>query len=107
MSLMVYLTFNLSSFGNLNARVLYFSLHRFDDGTFYPCLDDAGPTYVGDQDASGFNVNVAWNKHEMGDAEYLSAFHHLLMPISLEVDTHIVHNIAGLFCSDINSFFPF
>ena len=30
-------------------------------------------------------MNVAWNNSKMGDAEYLSAFHHLLLPIAYEV----------------------
>ena len=66
-------------------RVLYFSMHRYDHGTFYPGQGDADPTYTGGQSAPGFNVNVAWNDDKMGDSEYLSAFHHILMPIAYEV----------------------
>lgn len=65
--------------------MLYFSLHRYDNGLFYPGKDDADHTYIGGQSAPGFNVNVAWNNDKMGDSEYLSAFHHILMPIAYEV----------------------
>ena len=68
-----------------DCRVLYFSLHRYDNGLFYPGQPDANYSYAGGQSALGYNVNVAWNLDSMGDAEYLSAFHHLLMPIAYEV----------------------
>ena len=65
--------------------MLYFSFHRYDNGMFYPNSIKAGPTYVGGASAKGFNVNMAWSGGRMGDAEYLSAFHHLLLPIAYEV----------------------
>lgn len=30
-------------------------------------------------------MNMAWSNGTMGDAEYLSAFHHLVLPIAYEV----------------------
>jgi hypothetical protein len=30
--------------------VLYLSLHRFEDGAFYPCSKEAGPTFVGEKE---------------------------------------------------------
>lgn len=68
-------------------RVLYFSLHRYDNERFYPCKPDANYTFTGGDGAEGYNVNVAWNQAVMGDAEYLAAFHHILMPIAYEVCT--------------------
>ena len=69
----------------LTLRVLYFSLHRYDNGHFYPGRKEADYNFVGGPGAEGLNVNVAWNNSKMGDAEYLSAFHHLLLPIAYEV----------------------
>ena len=40
---------------------------------------------IREQEGEGYNVNVAWNGASMGDAEYLAAFHHVLMPIAYEV----------------------
>ena len=40
---------------------------------------------MGGQSAEGFNINVAWNWDTMGDAEYLSAFHYIIMPVAYEV----------------------
>jgi histone deacetylase 6 len=66
-------------------RVLYFSLHRYDNAMFYPKSTAAGPAHVGGVSAKGYNVNMAWNGSMMGDPEYLAAFHHLLLPIASEV----------------------
>ena len=65
--------------------MLYFSLHRYDNGHFYQGRKEANYKFVGGPGAEGLNVNVAWNNSKMGDAEYLSAFHHLLLPIAYEV----------------------
>lgn len=69
----------------LTPRVLYFSLHRYDNGMFYPNSIKADSTYVGGASAKGYNVNVAWSGSRMGDAEYLAAFQHILLPIAYEV----------------------
>ena len=74
-------------------RVLYVSLHRYDNGMFYPGRPDASHTYVGEQEGEGYNVNVAWNGASMGDAEYLAAFHHVLMPIAYEVGVYRIYHL--------------
>ena len=71
--------------------VLYISLHRYDNGMFYPGRPDASHTYVGEGEGEGYNVNVAWSGASMGDAEYLAAFHHVLMPIAYEVGVYHTH----------------
>ena len=65
--------------------MLYFSLHRYDNGMFYPNSIEADSTHVGGASAKGYNVNMAWSGRTMGDAEYLTAFNHLLLPIAYEV----------------------
>ena len=77
-------------------RVLYVSLHRYENGMFYPGRPDASHTYVGEQEGEGYNVNVAWNGASMGDAEYLAAFHHVLMPIAYEVSVYHTHILTHL-----------
>ena len=72
------------------SRVLFFSLHRYDHGLFFPCADDANYDYVGEGVGKGFNFNVAWNGNAKGDVDYLLAFYHLLMPVALEVSWNIV-----------------
>ena len=56
---------------------------------FYPNSKAADHTHVGGVSAEGYNVNVAWSGKMMGDSEYLSAFHHLLLPIASEVSVGV------------------
>ncbi|CAG0908482.1 unnamed protein product, partial [Darwinula stevensoni] len=42
-------------------RVLYVSLHRYDNGGFFPCSTDAHYSCVGLESGKGFNVNIPWN----------------------------------------------
>lgn len=77
-------------------RVLYVSIHRHDDGNFFP--GTGGPTESGTGEGLGYNVNVAWSgglNPPMGDAEYLAAFRTVVMPIAKEFDPDVVIVSAG------------
>ncbi|CDY42846.1 BnaAnng06710D [Brassica napus] len=43
-------------------RVLVFSVHRHDDGSFYPTGDDGDYDKVGEGAGEGFNINVPWEQ---------------------------------------------
>lgn len=43
-------------------RVLYFSIHRYEYGTFWPSLRESDYDYIGECDGKGFNINVPLNK---------------------------------------------
>ncbi|KAM9362104.1 histone deacetylase 7-like [Symphorus nematophorus] len=76
--------------------VLYISLHRFDDGNFFP--GSGHPSEVGAGAGEGFNVNVGWIgglNPPMGDAEYLAAFRAVVMPIAHEFSPDVVLVSAG------------
>ncbi|XP_054859461.1 histone deacetylase 6 isoform X2 [Eublepharis macularius] len=75
--------------------VLYVSLHRYDNGTFFPTSEDADYDRVGRGPGEGFTVNVPWNCPRMGDSEYLAAFHQIVMPISYEFNPELVLVSAG------------
>ncbi|KAM9475391.1 histone deacetylase 6 [Clarias gariepinus] len=75
--------------------VLYISLHRYEDGTFFPSSEDAGCDRVGRGKGAGYNVNIPWNNAKMGDPEYLAAFHHVVMPIAREFAPELVLVSAG------------
>lgn len=45
-----------------NPNVLYISVHRFDNGSFFPKSKDADYDVVGSGAGKGFNVNIPWNK---------------------------------------------
>ncbi|XP_041638627.1 histone deacetylase 7-like isoform X2 [Cheilinus undulatus] len=76
--------------------VLYISLHRFDEGNFFP--GSGHPSEVGAGAGEGFNVNVGWTgglNPPMGDAEYLAAFRAVVMPIAHEFSPDVVLVSAG------------
>ncbi|GCB81496.1 hypothetical protein scyTo_0022519, partial [Scyliorhinus torazame] len=75
--------------------VLYISIHRYDNGSFFPNTEDADYTKVGIDAGEGFNVNIPWNGSKMGDAEYMTAFHRLVMPISYQFQPDLVLVSAG------------
>ncbi|XP_074550672.1 histone deacetylase 4 isoform X2 [Halichoeres trimaculatus] len=76
--------------------VLYLSLHRFDDGNFFP--GSGAPDEVGTGAGVGFNVNMAFTgglEPPMGDAEYLAAFRTVVMPIANEFAPDMVLVSSG------------
>ncbi|XP_056129678.1 histone deacetylase 7-like isoform X2 [Lampris incognitus] len=76
--------------------VLYVSLHRYDNGNFFP--GSGHPAEVGVGAGEGFSVNVAWTgglDPPMGDAEYLAAFRMVVMPIAHEFSPDVVLVSAG------------
>ncbi|KAM6154607.1 histone deacetylase 7 isoform 4-T4 [Erethizon dorsatum] len=76
--------------------VLYISLHRHDDGNFFP--GSGAVDEVGAGNGEGFNVNVAWAgglDPPMGDPEYLAAFRIVVMPIAQEFSPDLVLVSAG------------
>jgi acetoin utilization deacetylase AcuC-like enzyme len=75
--------------------VLYFSVHRWHRGCFFPFLQNGGPTNVGIDEGKGFNVNVGWTRKGMGDAEYLAVWEKLLMPMATEFQPELVLVSAG------------
>uniref|UniRef100_A0A673JPH2 Protein deacetylase HDAC6 n=1 Tax=Sinocyclocheilus rhinocerous TaxID=307959 RepID=A0A673JPH2_9TELE len=75
--------------------VLYISLHRYEDGTFFPSSEDANYDKVGQGKGTGYNVNIPWNGGKMGDPEYMAAFHHIVMPIAREFAPELVLVSAG------------
>uniref|UniRef100_A0A667Y0K1 Histone deacetylase n=1 Tax=Myripristis murdjan TaxID=586833 RepID=A0A667Y0K1_9TELE len=81
--------------------VLYISLHRYDDGNFFP--GSGSPAEVGSGAGEGFNVNVAWTgglDPPMGDPEYLAAFRTVVMPIAQEFSPDVVLVSAGFDAAD-------
>uniref|UniRef100_A0A3Q3E0W2 histone deacetylase n=1 Tax=Labrus bergylta TaxID=56723 RepID=A0A3Q3E0W2_9LABR len=77
-------------------NVLYLSIHRYDDGNFFP--GSGAPDEVGSGPGVGFNVNVAFTgglDPPMSDVEYLAAFRSVVMPIANEFAPDIVLVSSG------------
>ncbi|KAM4884546.1 histone deacetylase 5 isoform 6-T6 [Sylvia borin] len=77
-------------------HVLYISLHRYDDGNFFP--GSGAPEEVGSGLGVGYNINIAWTggvDPPIGDVEYLTAFRTVVMPIATEFSPDLVLVSAG------------
>ncbi|KAL7031182.1 hypothetical protein ACKWTF_006926 [Chironomus riparius] len=77
-------------------NVLYLSIHRHDDGNFFP--GTGASTECGSGSGLGFNINIAWSggiNPALGDAEYLAAFRTIVMPVAREFSPDIVLISAG------------
>uniref|UniRef100_A0A8C6BVG1 Histone deacetylase 10 n=1 Tax=Monodon monoceros TaxID=40151 RepID=A0A8C6BVG1_MONMO len=64
--------------------VLYFSWHRYEHGRFWPYLRESDADAVGQGPGLGFTVNLPWNQVGMGNADYVAAFLHVLLPVAFE-----------------------
>ncbi|VVC36540.1 Histone deacetylase domain,WD40/YVTN repeat-like-containing domain,Histone deacetylase class II [Cinara cedri] len=76
--------------------VLYISIHRHDDGNFFP--GTGAPGECGAGSGLGYNVNISWSgglQPPIGDAEYLAAFRTVVMPIARDYAPEIVLVSAG------------
>ncbi|KAL6841959.1 hypothetical protein ACP4OV_028471 [Aristida adscensionis] len=76
-------------------RVLFFSVHRFDHGTFYPAEGDASYCFIGEEAGKGYNINVPWEHGRCGDADYIAAWDYVLLPVAEAFDPDIVLVSAG------------
>jgi len=76
-------------------NVLYFSVHRWHGGNFFPFLQNGGPTNIGKENGTGYNVNVGWTRKGMGDEEYFAVWERLLMPIANEFNPDLILVSAG------------
>ena len=78
-----------------DSTVLYFSIHRYENGAFFPGSKTGAPLSIGRGDGEGMNVNVGWNSAGMGDDDYLAAFQCVLIPIAKEFDPQLILVSAG------------
>ncbi|XP_057598867.1 polyamine deacetylase HDAC10 isoform X2 [Hippopotamus amphibius kiboko] len=75
--------------------VLYFSWHRYEHGRFWPNLRESDADAVGQGRGRGFTVNLPWNQVGMGNADYVAAFLHVLLPLAFEFNPELVLVSAG------------
>lgn len=80
---------------NDDPSVLYVSLHRYEQGTFYPCGPFGGLQSCGEGPGLGYSVNVPWPEKGMGDADYIHAFQKVILPIAMEFAPELVIISAG------------
>ncbi|KAF0286944.1 Histone deacetylase 10 [Amphibalanus amphitrite] len=76
-------------------RVMYFSVHRYEHGEFWPGLREGEYDCVGDGPGLGLNWNVPLNGTGMEDQDYLAIWHRLLLPAAYEFAPDVVLVSAG------------
>ncbi|PIN00900.1 Histone deacetylase complex, catalytic component RPD3 [Handroanthus impetiginosus] len=76
-------------------QVLFFSVHRYDNGSFYPATDDADYVMTGEGPGAGYNINVPWGNGRCGDADYLAVWDHILIPVAKEFNPDMIIISAG------------
>ncbi|XP_058754604.1 histone deacetylase 5-like [Vicia villosa] len=78
-----------------DSRVLFFSVHRHEFGSFYPANDDGFYDKIGEGAGAGYNINVPWENGGCGDADYFAAWDHILLPVAKEFNPDIIIVSAG------------
>ncbi|KAI7905380.1 uncharacterized protein BX663DRAFT_483902 [Cokeromyces recurvatus] len=81
-----------------NPNVLYISIHRWDNGKFYPF--SGAPDECGEGAGQGRNVNIALSASKekpkpMGDTEFVAAFYHFVIPIAKQFHPDMIFVSAG------------
>mmetsp|Transcript_135003 Transcript_135003/g.431315 ORF Transcript_135003/g.431315 Transcript_135003/m.431315 type:complete len:835 (-) Transcript_135003:123-2627(-) len=86
-----------------DSAVLFFSVHRYDTGRFFPGGELGHFESHGKGEGAGYSVNVPWDVRggfkkghpAPGDAEYLEAFEKLLLPIAADFQPDLVVVSSG------------
>ncbi|XP_010036766.2 histone deacetylase 5 isoform X1 [Eucalyptus grandis] len=76
-------------------RVLFFSVHRHEFGSFYPASDDGDYTMIGEGPGAGYNINVPLGYGRHGDADYLAVWDHILIPVAKQFNPDMILISAG------------
>ncbi|XP_026812396.1 histone deacetylase 6-like [Rhopalosiphum maidis] len=76
-------------------RVLYFSIHRYEHGKFWPNLRESDFDHIGNESGTGFNVNVPLNDIGMKNEDYLAIVHYLLIPLATEFSPDLIIISSG------------
>jgi histone deacetylase 6 len=83
-------------------NVLYCSIHRYDNGTFYPVNTQGNFDKIGEGAGTGFNIQFPFNKEpneDVGDNEYIFAFETVFYPRIRQFDPDLIIISAGFDCA--------
>ena len=75
--------------------VLYASIHRYENGHFYP--NHGSSDRIGEGEGKGYNINIGWDVGEetVTNDDYIYVFERILMPIFREFEPELVFVSAG------------
>uniref|UniRef100_A0A2K5PEI3 UBP-type domain-containing protein n=1 Tax=Cebus imitator TaxID=2715852 RepID=A0A2K5PEI3_CEBIM len=80
---------------NQDPSVLYFFIHHYEQGRFWPHLKASNWSTTGFGQGQGYTTNMPWNQVGMTDADYIVAFLHILLLVILEFQPQLVLVAAG------------
>ncbi|XP_066158655.1 histone deacetylase 6 isoform X2 [Euwallacea fornicatus] len=75
--------------------IMYVSMHRHDQGKFFPNDLAGSPTKIGVGKSTGYNVNVAFQKGKMGNSEYIFTFIRVILPLVYQFNPELILLSAG------------
>ncbi|KAG7662814.1 HDA1 [[Candida] subhashii] len=81
-------------------RVLYISLHRYENGRFYPGTKYGNSDHVGEGPGEGYSLNIPWRSAGMHDGDYVYAFNRVVIPTIMEFDPDLVIISSGFDAAD-------
>ncbi|KAL7098901.1 hypothetical protein ACP275_09G047700 [Erythranthe tilingii] len=76
-------------------RVLFFSVHRYNNGDFYPGGNGGSHIMTGKGEGAGYNINVPWENGGCRDADYLAVWDHVLIPVAKQFNPDMIFISAG------------
>lgn len=83
-----------------NCEVLYISIHRYENGRFYPGTKYGNSTVVGEGVGEGFCLNIPWRSAGMHDGDYVYAFNRVIIPVITEFNPDLVIISSGFDAAD-------
>ncbi|KAJ0541056.1 histone deacetylase 5-like isoform X1 [Helianthus annuus] len=63
---------------------------RHEYGSFYPTGDDGSHIMIGEGAGAGYNINVPWENGQCEDADYITVWNHILIPVAREFNPEII-----------------
>ena len=89
-----------------DSKVMYISIHRYENGSFWPELIESNSNHVGKisrdeetgeiiSDGLGYNCNIALNETGLHDKDYLAIFHNVILPLAYHYNPQLVLVSAG------------
>ncbi|KAJ1373597.1 hypothetical protein KIN20_036053 [Parelaphostrongylus tenuis] len=78
-----------------NGKGHVISIHRYENGKFWPHLEESNYDYIGDSEGRGYNVNIPLNEVGCGDADYMAIFWNIIWPLATQFNPDFTIISAG------------
>lgn len=78
-----------------NPNVLYVSIHRYENGKYWPNLIESNFNFTGLKAGKGYNINLPLNEPGCNDADFLLMWFNVIMPVAYQFNPELVIISAG------------